>query len=62
MKILSLNDRAFQNRDIVVKGGKGSERTWSKIPSRQVGERMMFGTTWSQIDDDGDFQKQIDIF
>ena len=23
---------------------------------------MMFGTTWSQIDDDGNFQKQIDIF
>ena len=52
----------FQIGILLEKVGKGSERIESKIPSRQVGEQMMFGTTWSQIDDDGDFQKQIDIF
>ena len=52
----------FKTGILLEKVRKGSERIWSKIPSRQVGEQMMFGTTWFQIDDDGDFQKQIDIF
>ena len=61
MNILSLNDRAIQNRDIVVKGGKRVRENWEQN-SQQVDERMMFGTSWSQIDDDGDFEKPIDIF